>query len=130
MLQIAKVSKVLGGREILKEASFKINSGEKIGLVGKNGAGKSTLMQILIKELQTDSGEVSYQEGLRVNYFSQKVGEMQGQTALAEVITGDASLAQLGAKLKEYEEKLCDPDLDPEEMNKILEKMGDVQTEF
>src|SRR5690606_25061176 len=75
-------------------------------------------------------GQISTSEGLRVAYFSQNVGEMAGKSALQEVIEGDANIAKLKTQLTEFENKLCDPDLDPDEMNKILEKMGDVQTAY
>ena len=39
-------------------------------------------------------------------------------------------MARLQAELSKYEEMLCDPEIDPDEMNKVLEKMGDAQTQF
>ncbi|MCR9205950.1 MAG: ATP-binding cassette domain-containing protein, partial [Halobacteriovoraceae bacterium] len=74
--------------------------------------------------------QISFPEKLRLAYFSQNVGEMKGKSALEVVLSGDEKVKELQKLLSEYEEKLYDPDLDPDEMNKILEKMGDVQTEF
>ena len=64
----------------------------------------------------------------RIAYFSQNVGEMKGRSALAEVIAGHSALDELNTKLRQYEEKISNPDIDPDEMNRILEEMGDVQT--
>src|SRR5690606_13227360 len=95
-----------------------------------NGAGKTTMFRMIMGEEKPDEGQISTSEGLRVSYFSQNVGEMAGKSALQEVVEGDATVAKLKIQLTDFENRLCDPDLDPDEMNTILEKMGDVQTAF
>ena len=65
-----------------------------------------------------------------ISYFSQKVGEMHGRTALDEVMSGNSELAEISKRLSEYEVQLADPQLDTDKMNEILEKMGDDQTQF
>ena len=130
MLSISNVSKFYSGEPLYTGASFQVYAGEKIGLVGPNGAGKTTFLRLIVGEERPDEGTVNIQSNTRVAYFSQQVGDMKGRTALEEVIAGNARVSDLAANLKVYEEKLCDPDLDPDEMNRILEKMGDDQTEF
>ncbi|WP_417336515.1 ABC-F family ATP-binding cassette domain-containing protein [Halobacteriovorax marinus] len=130
MLNIANISKNQGGETLYSKVNFQINPGEKVGLVGPNGAGKSTLFRMIIGEDRPDEGQISIPDKLRISYFSQSVGEMKGRTALEEVVEGDESIAKMKVKLREFEEKLCDPDLDPDEMNKILDRMGEVQTDF
>lgn len=129
-LNFSNIMKSQGGMPLFTGATFQINPGEKVGLVGPNGAGKTTLFRMIMGEEKPDEGQISTSEGLRIAYFSQNVGEMAGKSALQEVVEGDANVARLRAELTEYETKLCDPDLDPDEMNKILEKMGDAQTAF
>ena len=130
MLNISQLSKIQGGETLYSNVSFQINPGEKVGLVGPNGSGKTTLFRMIIGEEKPDSGQISFPEKLRLAYFSQNVGEMKGQSALDVVLSGDAKIATLQEELSSYEVKLCDPELDPDEMNRILEKMGDAQTEF
>lgn len=129
-LNFSNVTKLQTGQPLFTGATFQINAGEKVGLVGPNGAGKTSLFRLITGEDRPDEGQISTSEGLRISYFSQNVGEMAGKTALEEVVEGDAKVAQLRSQLTEIETKLCDPDLDPDEMTKILEKMGDVQTEY
>lgn len=124
------LTKIQGGETLYQEASFQINPGEKVGLVGPNGAGKTTLFRMIIGEERADAGQISKLEKVRLSYFSQSVGEMSGRSALQEVLEGDAELVRLTRELKELEEKICDPDLSPDEMDKLLIRMGDVQTEF
>ena len=130
MLSFSNISKIQGGETLYSDVNFQINPGEKVGLVGPNGAGKTTLFRMIIGEEKPDSGEISFPDKLRMAYFSQNVGEMKGKTALEVVTSGDAKVKVLQERLTEIEHKLCDPELDPDEMNKILEEMGDVQTEF
>lgn len=130
MLSISSVTKLMNGVPLYQKASFQINRGEKVGLVGANGTGKTTFFNMIVGEQSPDEGQVSLQNGVRVSYFSQKVGEMSGRSAIDEVTSGSEEVAQLSSELREFEERLCDPNLDPEEMNTILEQMGEVQTEF
>jgi ATP-binding cassette subfamily F protein 3 len=130
MLNVSNLSKVQGGESLYSNVNFQINPGEKVGLVGPNGTGKTTLFRIIIGETKSDTGQVSFPEKMRLGYFSQNVGELKGKSALEVVMGGDEKIGKLQAKLSEFEAKLCDPEIDPDEMNKILEQMGDVQTEF
>ncbi|TDJ08093.1 MAG: ABC-F family ATP-binding cassette domain-containing protein [Deltaproteobacteria bacterium] len=130
MLNVSSISKIQGGETLFSKASFQVNPGEKVGIVGPNGAGKTTLFRLIIGEDRLDEGQISKSERWRIAYFSQNVGEMQGKTALEEVVEADAEITHMKSKLREFEEQLCDPDLDPTEMNKILERMGNVQAHF
>jgi ATP-binding cassette subfamily F protein 3 len=130
MINISSVTKMMGGAPLYTGATFQINPGEKVGLVGPNGAGKTTFFNMIVGDLKPDEGQVSVSQGISVAYFSQNVGEMSGTTALEEVMSGSQRVKELGDKLKVFEQKLCDPDIDPDEMNEVLEKMGDAQTEF
>ncbi len=130
MLSFSDVTKSVNGVPLYENVSFQLNPGEKAGLVGPNGIGKTTLFNLIMGYDKVDVGQVSLQSGVKISYFSQKVGQMRGRSALNEVISGNVTLSQLGQKLKEFEDKLSDPDLDPEQMDKILEKMGDVQALF
>ncbi len=98
--------------------------------MGPNGTGKTTIFRMIIGEERVDTGQISFQGQTKIAYFSQEVGEMRGKTALNEVIDGNLLVGQLRNQLLDYETQLSDPDLDPDLMNAILEKMGDAQIEF
>jgi ATP-binding cassette, subfamily F, member 3 len=130
MLNISNLTKNQGGEVLYSQVNLQIYAGEKVGLVGANGTGKTSLFRIIIGEDKCDQGQVSFPEKLRLAYFSQNVGELKGQSAIDVVLSGDEKVTELQAKLKQYEEELSDPNLDPDKMNDVLMKMGDVQTEF
>jgi ATP-binding cassette subfamily F protein 3 len=130
MLSVSNISKMAGTAPLFTGANFQIYEGEKVGLVGPNGAGKTTLFRMIVREEEPDSGSISVNSNVRIAYFSQTVGEMKGRSALEEVISGNSRAAELAARLKSHEDSLCNPDLDPVEMETILEKMGEDQTAF
>ncbi|MFI5391771.1 MAG: ABC-F family ATP-binding cassette domain-containing protein [Bacteriovoracales bacterium] len=130
MLSISNISKIHGGEVLFSKGTIQVNPGDKVGLVGPNGAGKTTIFRMIIGEERPDEGQISRSEKFRISYFSQNVGEMKGKTALQEVVEADENIRKLKERLSEYEEKLCLPDLADNEMNSILEKMGEAQTEF
>jgi ATP-binding cassette subfamily F protein 3 len=121
---------MMNGDELFRGANFQINAGEKVGLVGPNGSGKTTIFNLIVGAEKPDNGQISIESNVRIAYFSQKVGEMHGVSAVAEVMSGNQRCIELKTKLAQFELQLCDPELDPEEMSKILDQMGDAQTEF
>jgi ATP-binding cassette subfamily F protein 3 len=130
MIHLSNISKQHGNKILYKNGSFQINSGEKIGLVGPNGAGKTTIFRIITGEEGIDGGTVSKSDKTVVGYFSQNIEEMKGRSALEEVKSAVGNITEMQSRMQEYEAKLCDPDLDPDEMNKILETYGELQGEF
>lgn len=131
MLSFSNVSKSYGPKVLFKNASFQVNQGEKVGLVGPNGAGKSSIFKIIIGEEMADEGAISFPDKKRLAYFSQNVGEMKGLSAISSVVSSNSSLKELSEQLAEIQVKLADYEsYSEEEMNQLLERMGDVQTEF
>ena len=66
ILNVEKVSKTYGEKELFNNISLGINSGDKIGLIGVNGTGKSTLLKIIAGVEEPDEGQVITQNGLRI----------------------------------------------------------------
>ena len=72
MLTAHNLSKAYGLSPILKNITFSVNVGERVGLIGPNGCGKSTLMRLLTGEEQPDSGQITHNPpNLRVGYLAQ-----------------------------------------------------------
>src|SRR5215217_4911137 len=106
-----------------------LQRGEKVGLVSPNGAGKTTLFRMITGEEQADEGQVASDRGITIGYFSQDVGEMSGKSAVAEVMDGAGPVSSVAAELKDLETAMVDPDR-ADEMDKILERYGEVQGRF
>ena len=72
VLSAQNVAKSFGVNEVLKDVSFTLQQGERMGLVGVNGCGKSTLMRIIAGLETPDSGEIAMVRGTRVGYLAQQ----------------------------------------------------------
>ncbi|UPK40417.1 ATP-binding cassette domain-containing protein [Bradyrhizobium sp. 186] len=129
MIRLDNVSKQAGHQILFIEASAALNKGEKIGLVGPNGAGKTTLFRMIAGEELPDEGQVSTDRGITIGYFNQDVGEMNGRSAVAEVMDGAGPVSAVAAELRELETAMADPDR-ADEMDDIIARYGEVQHAF
>ncbi|MCR4781184.1 MAG: ABC-F family ATP-binding cassette domain-containing protein [Lachnospiraceae bacterium] len=71
IINAEKISKTYTGRVLLDDVDFSIQEGEHVGIVGINGTGKSTLLRIVAGEVEPDSGEVIYRNGMVMSYLPQ-----------------------------------------------------------
>ncbi len=129
MITLANIDKYFGKQVLLMDASFQLNPGEKVGLVGPNGSGKTTLFRMIIGEEQPDGGEVSTQRKLSIGYFRQDTGEMKGRSILDEAIANSGKLGELHHELEELQHAMADPDR-ADEMDRILKRFEHVQEEY
>lgn len=129
MIHLSGISKQYGNRILFKAGSFQINAGEKIGLVGPNGAGKTTVFRIITGEEGIDSGSVTKSDRTVIGYFSQNIEEMKGRSALEEVKASVGNFDGLQVEMRDLEGKLSEP-LDDDEMTRVLERYGELQSEF
>src|SRR3954466_4170077 len=129
MVSFNKVSKQYGKQILFVEASFQLNPGEKVGLVGPNGSGKTTLFRMIVGEEAPDEGDVSVPRKLTIGYFKQDVEEMSGRSVLDETIAGSGRVGILHHELEALNHAMSDPDR-AHEMEKILDRFGAVQEEY
>ncbi|MBS4068834.1 MAG: ATP-binding cassette domain-containing protein [Sulfurimonas sp.] len=87
MIQLINISKNFGKQELFSNLSFKLNSGNKMGLVGRNGSGKSTLFKLILGEETPDVGEVVIPKGYKIGTLKQYLvfteGTLREEAALA-----------------------------------------------
>ncbi|MDQ1339489.1 MAG: ATP-binding cassette, subfamily er 3 [Campylobacterota bacterium] len=84
MIQLINISKSFAGRELFSNLNFKLNTGNRVGLVGRNGSGKSTLFKIILGEEHFDSGEVVIPKGYKIGALKQHL-EFSEKTIVDEV---------------------------------------------
>ncbi len=129
MISFSRISKQYGRQILFVDASFQLNPGEKVGLVGPNGSGKTTLFRMITGEEQPDDGEVSVPKKLTIGYFRQDVEEMSGRSVLDEAIAGSGRLGDLHHELEALNGAMADPGR-ADEMERILTRFGEVQEEY
>ena len=129
MISLSNINKQYGKQLIFVDASFQLNPGEKVGLVGPNGSGKTTLFRMVVGEEDLDEGEVSIPKRLTIGYFRQDVEEMRGRSTLDEAIAGSGRVGDLHHELESLHRALEDPE-QADRMDRVLERFGHVQEEY
>jgi ATPase subunit of ABC transporter with duplicated ATPase domains len=129
LISLSNISKQYGRQLVFVEASFQLNPGEKVGLVGPNGSGKTTLFRMVTGEEEPDDGEISVPRKLTIGYFRQDVEEMKGRSVLDEAIAGSGRVGDLHHELEALQRAMEDPDR-ADDMDRILAQFGEVQEEY
>src|SRR6202140_2301332 len=129
MISFSNIHKQYGKQLVFVDASFQLNPGEKVGLVGPNGSGKTTLFRMVVGEEDPDEGEVSVPKKLTVGYFRQDVEEMKGRSVLDEAIAGSGRAGDLHHELEALQHAMEDPS-QANDLDRILMQFGEVQEEY
>src|SRR5215208_310304 len=129
MISFSRISKQYGRQILFVDASFQLNPGEKVGLVGPNGSGKTTLFRMIAGEEVPDEGDVSVPKKLTVGYFRQDVEEMSGRSVLDEAIHGSGRVGDLHHELEALQHAMADP-AQADDLERILSRFGEVQEEY
>ena len=122
------VSKVYPpNRYVLKNIYLSYFYGAKIGVLGLNGSGKSSLLRIMAGVDHEFLGEAFPAKKMKVGYLEQEPKLDETMTVKENIFSGMGDLPKLMKDYNAINEKFSDPDLDPDEMNKMIEKQGDLQ---
>ena len=89
VLEATMINYQVNHQDLIRDFSFVLSRGAKIGIIGPNGCGKTTLVRLLLGELQPDSGTVKFGTSLEVAYFDQLRRQLdEKQTVMANVADG------------------------------------------
>src|SRR6186997_1336551 len=114
-------------RVILRDISLSFFPGAKIGVLGLNGSGKSTLLKIMGGIDTNFEGEARPQPGIKVGYLPQEPELDPNKDVRSVVMEGLGGAFAQVARFNEISDKFADPELDPDEMNKLLEEQAKLQ---
>ncbi|EHJ01865.1 ABC transporter related protein [Clostridium sp. DL-VIII] len=109
VLSCKNISKSYGIDTILKDVTFSINEGDKVGIIGSNGEGKTTLFKILSKELSQDDGEVFVDKNKSLGYLAQHLALDSNNTIYDEMLLVFEDLQRLEKKIEDLELKMNEP---------------------
>ncbi|CAA0195341.1 ABC-F family ATP-binding cassette domain-containing protein [Tenacibaculum maritimum] len=106
MLNVHNLSVSFMGSDLFSGITFKLNKGDRIGLIGKNGAGKSTLLKVLSKDIESSGGTMAFDKDVRIGFLRQDIDFVAGRTILEEAYQAFEEIKEIELKLDEINVEL------------------------
>ena len=128
MLRLEHIGKIYATGEVLKDVTWEVKPGERVGLVGVNGAGKSTQLKIINGEVEPTAGEVIRPASLKIAYLSQEFEVEPTRTVREEFWTVFAEANQVQQAIAEVHREM--EGSEPEELEKLINKLDKLQRKF
>ena len=129
MISINHINLGFGGRRLLEDISFQINTGDRIGLIGNNGAGKTTLLKIILGVQLPDSGTVEKPTGLTIGYLPQQMKLTDSKTLFNEVKTAFSLVLGLEKKASQIDHEIRERnDYHSGQYLKLINRLSDINT--
>jgi ABC transport system ATP-binding/permease protein len=121
LISISKLSKTIGDKKLFSDVSLGVDLSEKIGIIGINGSGKSTFLKIITKQEESDSGEIVFNNQLKISILKQNSNFDQEDSIRDHIFKSDSLIVKC---IKSYEE-ICESltDFESNEYNKISSEM-------
>ena len=108
MLNAHDITVSFSGEELFSGITFKLNAGDRIGLVGKNGAGKSTLLKIVAAEQEYDRGSMAFDKDISLGFLKQDIDFEEGRTVIEEAYQAFQEIKTIEKKLEEVNTQLAE----------------------
>ncbi len=132
-LSVSGISLSFGAEEILKDISFSVNDGDRVGIIGVNGAGKTSLFRIITEKYSADSGAVYIQKGHTVGILEQNpdLTSLPGEVSCLEYMyTAFPELLKLEEEIKSVEARLVDASDDSEESVRLSAYLAELNNKY
>ncbi|WP_106790762.1 ABC-F family ATP-binding cassette domain-containing protein [Aquimarina sp. Aq78] len=127
MLNIHNLSISFGGEYLFEEISFRLNAGDRVGLIGKNGAGKSTMLKILSKEQEPDSGQIAMDKEVKIGFLKQDIDFVLGRTVLDEAYEAFIEIKKAERDIDAINAQLAErTDYESENYNQLITDLSDL----
>jgi ATP-binding cassette subfamily F protein 3 len=132
VLRLERIGKIYPTGEVLRDVSWEVKAGDRIGLVGVNGAGKSTQLRIIAGLEEASSGQVVKQGDPRIAYLQQEFDVDPRRTVRQELFQAFGEAAEVLNRQQEVEEAMAGPLAadDPEHLDALIRELGELQSRF
>ncbi|MEZ7946352.1 MAG: ABC-F family ATP-binding cassette domain-containing protein [Flavobacteriaceae bacterium] len=107
MLNVHNLTVSFMGTDLFSGITFKLNKGDRIGLIGKNGAGKSTLLKVLSKDIESSAGTMAFDKDIEIGFLRQDIEFVEGRTILEEAYQAFEEIKEIELKLDAINEQLA-----------------------
>ena len=127
MLNIHNLSVSFGGTFLFEEVTFRLGSGDRVGLVGKNGAGKSTMLKILAGDFKPDSGVIATEKEVKMGFLRQDIDFEEGRTVLEEAYQAFEEIKKTEFRIDEINHQLLTrTDYESQGYSELIEELSDL----
>ena len=127
MLNAHDIHVSFSGEELFSGITFKLNPGDRIGLVGKNGAGKSTLLKVIAGQQEYDGGSLAFEKGVSIGYLRQDIDFEGGRTVLEEAYQAFSEIREIENKLGKVNAELAErTDYESEYYHDLMHQLDDL----
>ncbi|HYG13155.1 MAG TPA: ATP-binding cassette domain-containing protein, partial [Methylophilaceae bacterium] len=126
-ITLDQASLAYGHYPLLDHASFQLDPGERVGLIGRNGAGKSSLLKVIAGEAKLDDGTVWRAPSVRIAYVPQEPVLDQAHSVFEAVAEGLGNLQKLLVDYHKVTHDMAEPDAD---IDALMERMQELQHEL
>ena len=131
MLNVHNLSVSFMGSDLFSGITFKLNKGDRIGLIGKNGAGKSTLLKVLSKDIENSGGTMAFDKDIRIGFLRQDIDFVEGRTILEEAYQAFEEIKAIELKLEEINNQLATrTDYESESYNQLIHDLTDLTERY
>ena len=132
MLNVHQLTISFQGEDLFENISFRLQSGHRVGLIGKNGAGKSTLLKIISGDLEYSSGQISFEKkDLKIGFLRQDIDFVYGRTILEETYEAFSELKALERQLEDINTQLAErTDYESQSYHDLMVDLNDVQQQY
>lgn len=131
MLNVHNLSVSFMGSDLFSGITFKLNKGDRIGLIGKNGAGKSTLLKVLSKDIETSGGTMAFDKDIRMGFLRQDIDFVEGRTILEEAYQAFEEIKEIELKLEDINGQLATrTDYESEEYSQLIVDLTDLTERY
>lgn len=130
VLSATDITKEYGTDIILKDVSFHVNGGDRIGLIGANGAGKTTLMKILAGEMSYEKGNYFISQDLTVGYLKQNDDFKSERTVYEEAYDIFKHLQKMEEDIHCLSDEIAELSANGEDVTRLLTRLDQLQIKF
>jgi len=119
------------GTDLFSGITFKLNKGDRIGLIGKNGAGKSTLLKVLSKDIESSGGTMAFDKDVQIGFLRQDIDFVEGRTILEEAYQAFEEIKEIEVKLEHINNQLTTrTDYESDSYTQLIQDLTDFQERY
>ncbi|WP_152287129.1 ABC-F family ATP-binding cassette domain-containing protein [Flavicella marina] len=131
MLNVHNLTVSFAGEDLFSEITFKLEKGNRVGLVGKNGAGKSTLLKVISGDIENNGGTLALEKDVRIGFLRQDIDFVAGRTILEEAYQAFEEIVSLEKKINQINEELATrTDYESDYYTQLIHDLDEVTTRY